>query len=120
MRTQTRPGPDQPVSVEQTQYGDDVLVLSLAGEFDHASVEEVRTALQPALAGPCDLVVIDLTELTFLDAGGVGLLFDLAKARADRDTLRLLTSRDAAVNRMLGMTDVGTVVDIVGSGYPGP
>jgi anti-sigma B factor antagonist len=114
MPAPTRSKFEGPVTVEQTRYGGDVLVVSLAGELDLASIDLVRSVLRPALAGPCGLVVIDLGDLEFLDASGVALLYGLAGVRADRDALRLLPSHQPAVNRILRMTDVADLISVVG------
>jgi anti-sigma B factor antagonist len=101
-----------PFSIEETRYGEDVVVLSFAGELDLAVIETAREALEAVVDG-CELVVIDLTQLEFLDASGVTLLLRLARTRTAPDSLRLLSSRHAEVNRILEVTDVGSVIRII-------
>lgn len=104
---------DGSLTVKRTRYGDDVLVFSLAGEFDLAVAPGCREALAPALDEPCAMVVVDLTELEFIDSSGIALLYELARARPDKDSLRLLPSRHAGVNRVLALTDVRAVIPTV-------
>jgi anti-sigma B factor antagonist len=106
-----------PFSIEETRYGEDVVVLSFAGELDLAVIETAKEALEPVAEGS-KLVVIDLTRLEFLDASGVTLLLRLARTRAAPDSLRLLSSRHDEVNRILEATGVGSVIRIVADSEP--
>jgi anti-sigma B factor antagonist len=115
MLTHTQSTSDGTIVVEETNYGSDVHVVALAGELDLAVINVVRAALEPALADPPGMVVIDLTELEFLDASGVALFFRLCQTCPRPDSLRLLSSRHQAVNRILELTKVGEIMTIVAS-----
>jgi anti-anti-sigma factor len=104
---------DGPLIIERTRYGDDVIVFSLAGELDHAETAVARHMLEPALTEPCAMVVIDLTELEFIGVKGIHLLYELARARPDKESLRLLPSRHVGVNRVLRLTGVEAVIPTV-------
>lgn len=66
--------PDLSVTIEHV---DQSVVVTVAGEVDLSSVEQLRDAIQPALA-PAQTVVMDLSGLTFADSS---LLSVLATAR---------------------------------------
>lgn len=102
-----------PLTIERTRYGEDVIVFSLSGELDLATTADAWHVIEPALDDPGAMIVIDLTELEFLGVKGVGLLFGLAAARADKETLRLLPSVHEGVNRVLEMTGIGSEIPIV-------
>src|SRR4051812_15995038 len=55
-----------PLTIEETRYGDDVVIVSLAGEFDLSGAAVAKEMMERALLDPCDLVVIDMTDLEFL------------------------------------------------------
>jgi anti-anti-sigma regulatory factor len=55
-------------------------VLELAGEYDISS-DDLRAALDGQLPGPPGLLVIDLTRVTFMDAGCTGMLLSAASKR---------------------------------------
>lgn len=107
-----------PFSIGATLYGSEVLVYSLAGELDLAVVEIARSAIEPTIADRSELVVIDLDRLEFLDSSGVRLFYSLARLRPDPESLRLLPSRHVGVNRMLELTDIGSVIRIVSDSRP--
>ncbi len=113
MLAQTEERFDGPLTVERTRYGDGVIVVSLAGELDLAVLPYVHDILDPALEEPSAMVVVDLTELEFIGVKGVGLLYELARARPEKDSLRLLRSRHAGVNKVLELTGVPAVIPTV-------
>ncbi|HVX32714.1 MAG TPA: STAS domain-containing protein [Solirubrobacterales bacterium] len=101
------------LTIERTRYGDDVIVLSFAGELDLAELTFVHEVLEPVLAEPRAMVVVDLSELEFIGVKGVGMLFELAESRPGQDLLRLLPSRHASVNKVLGLTGVTAAIPAV-------
>jgi anti-anti-sigma factor len=104
---------DGPPAIERTRYGDHVIVLSFSGELDLATTPIAEEIVGPALAEPGTMVVVDLTELEFIGTKGVGLLYELARARPGDDSVRLLPSRHAGVNKMLELTGVTAVIPTV-------
>jgi anti-anti-sigma factor len=113
MRSQIEEQFDGRLSIEQTRYGEDVIVFSLAGELDLATTSDAWRMIEPALDEPRAMVVLDLTELEFISVKGVGLLYGFAAARRDKETMRLLPSLHEGVNRVLAMTGVGAVIPVV-------
>jgi anti-sigma B factor antagonist len=66
---------------------DTAVVVSLSGDLDLATAPELRTALLEALTERTKLVV-DMTELRFLDSTGLGVLVRVHKrAKALRGVL---------------------------------
>src|SRR5215216_6121477 len=66
--------------------------IALSGEFDIASADDASRALQALLDRGLDLVVIDLSELDFMDSTGVKFLVE------GRDTARALGVKLALVH----------------------
>ncbi|MGH2940966.1 MAG: STAS domain-containing protein [Solirubrobacterales bacterium] len=104
---------DGPLTIERTRYGEDVIVLSLSGEFDLAVAAAGRQLLEPTLEQSCAMMVVDLTELEFMDSSGVSLLYELARVRPDKEALRLIRSRHQGVNKLLELTGVDSVITTV-------
>jgi anti-anti-sigma factor len=104
---------DGQLTIERTRYGDEVIVFSLAGEFDLAVSAVARAILEPAFSEPGTMVVIDLTELEFIGVKGINLLYELGRARPGEESLRLLPSRHEGVNRVLRLTGVDTALPMV-------
>jgi anti-sigma B factor antagonist len=95
------------VRSEPTPTG--AVVVFVSGELDLASAPRLQEALAELAA---DTVVVDLSECTFLDSAGMGVL--LASARGLSDSGRSL--RVAAANphilRVLEITAVDTLIAV--------
>ena len=89
--------------------------VGLRGEVDMASVGAVRTCLRELmLAGHTDLL-IDLSEVTFMDSTGLGVLVAARKqARVFRGTLGLVAP-SPPVARVLSLTSLDRVFPCFGS-----
>lgn len=86
------------------------LVVSLAGELDFASRDVAARALDAASARG-GRVVVDLSELTFLDAGGLGM-FVAARRNASEYGGRLSVRRPTSTAlRLFDLTGLGSLVD---------
>lgn len=86
--------------------------LVLSGDFDVRSTWEVRNALRDRLVGAEQDVVVDLTDVTALDATAARVL-----AYASREALRnghhvTLRGCGPAVRRMLHLTRLIRFVDV--------
>jgi anti-sigma B factor antagonist len=113
MLTQVEERFDGPLTIERTRYGDNVIVFSLSGELDLAAAAAAWFVLEPALDEPSAMLLVDLSDLQFIDSSGIALLYRLADARPGRETLRILPSHHASVNRMLDLTEIGAIITIV-------
>ncbi len=56
-----------------------VLVFSLSGELDLFNVDRVRQELGSYTAEPGSHWIVDLSQISFLDSAGIGLLLRLRK-----------------------------------------
>ena len=63
---------------------DGVVVVSLTGELDLAEVELEPLLLRIAESGPAATIVLDVSELAFIDAYGVGVIVSAWKAAKAR------------------------------------
>jgi anti-sigma B factor antagonist len=68
-------------------------ILKLAGELDMASARLLRTEVEAALESGANRVILDISELTFIDTSGTKTLLDAFKA--SRETPGRLTIRGA-------------------------
>ncbi len=58
-----------------TRYRGNVLVVSLSGELDHHSADELRQAIEKELDKDIARhILLDLSQLVFMDSSGVGVL----------------------------------------------
>jgi anti-sigma B factor antagonist len=74
--------------VRGVESHDGAIVLRLAGELDLYNAEEVRSALADALATEPTRIVIDLSEVNFIDSTALGALIE-ARSKLGRNDLLL-------------------------------
>jgi anti-sigma B factor antagonist len=90
------------------------MTLRLAGELDLASVPILRDCLE-GLDGVFGRVVLDLTELTFIDSAGLNLLV-ITKQRFEPQLRELvLTNPGSAVRRVLEVSGVDQILTLDGA-----
>jgi anti-anti-sigma factor len=102
----------QPFSVLVSTNGDRATV-ALCGELDLSGVDRARQAIEQAESGAAALLILDLSELDFIDSTGLEVLLRAAQ-RAHDDGRRLIVQRPSRyVRRLLEMTAIDQSLDIV-------
>jgi anti-sigma B factor antagonist len=82
--------------------------LALAGELDLANAATVESELETALADGKAEVIVDMSELEFIDSTGIALLVAiLSRDDAAQPRVRFVPSESAAVARVLELTGLG-------------
>jgi anti-sigma B factor antagonist len=66
-----------------------IAIVQLAGELDLYNAPDVRTALQEATADGPERVVVDLSEVEFIDSTALGVLIEARSRFADRKAFLL-------------------------------
>lgn len=79
--------------------------LALAGELDLSGVDAARERLGEAMETGPARVVIDLSELTFIDSTGISLLLSAVKQDGE-GRLSFVACKAAAVRRVFAITGV--------------
>ncbi|MEV6716253.1 STAS domain-containing protein [Lentzea sp. NPDC051208] len=94
-----------------TEVLDGVAVLHVRGEIDMASTEPLHEDISARLTNGDD-VVIDCTDITFMDSSGLSALIN-AQASAQRRGVRLVVvANDHAVLRPLQVTGLDAALTI--------
>ncbi|GAA2641489.1 STAS domain-containing protein [Paractinoplanes durhamensis] len=90
----------------------DTTTLSLAGEVDVLTVDQVRVALEEALADRPREIVVDLSELSFIDSTGLGaIIFGFQRAR-DAGIRFRLAHPTRTVHQILMLSGLLEVVEV--------
>jgi anti-anti-sigma factor len=106
-----------PLSIRETREGG-VHRLTPVGELDLATVSLLESAFDVVFRDDgAEIVVLDLTELTFMDSTGVHLLLRMRAACEDADRLRVING-SRAVQRVLDVSGVRAHLPIISSEHP--
>jgi anti-sigma B factor antagonist len=91
----------------------DTVTVALHGEVDVLNVEEVRRSLAEAVEGRPGSIVVDMSELSFIDSTGLGaLVFGFQRARDAGIGFRLARP-SSGVRQILVLSGLLEVVELV-------
>jgi anti-anti-sigma factor len=91
----------------------DVVLARLGGQVDLSNAPSVQERLLGAVPNTASMLLLDLSEADYLDSSGVRLIFLLAERLQSRgQKLELVVPDDAAIKRVLVLTEVHRVVPV--------
>jgi anti-sigma B factor antagonist len=90
--------------------GEDIFVVSLAGEHDLYTAPKVQEALRGVIAAGARTTVVDLTETTFLDSTMLHLLVSARNELGDGGQLLLVTNGET-VKRVFEIAGIDRFFD---------
>ena len=93
------------IGVEIEERGD-VVVAVLTGELDIAVAEQTGRKIGASVPSSARGLVVDMTELEFMDSSGVSMLFGLARqVGSHRQELRVVAPAGRPVARVLQIVE---------------
>lgn len=97
--------------VQSVQVGDHLCVL-VSGGLDLRSADELEEAIGVAEKTTARAIVIDLTNLRFIDSRGLNVLLKAhTRSRQDGDRVRFLPSKYDAVRQLVAVTGSSGMFD---------
>ena len=90
--------------VVRTAKNGDTHIISLRGELDLANASTAEAALEASFGENGSQVVVDMSELEFIDSTGIALLVAALGRNDDGDRVRFVLSPSPAVARVLEVT----------------
>jgi anti-sigma B factor antagonist len=94
-------------------HSDGTVVLAAAGEVDLLSAPVLSEAITTALADAPALLVVDLTEVSFLASIGITVLLEARRVTGDRTRVRVVAPEHGVVNRTLQLTGLHEALAVV-------
>ena len=92
-----------------------VAVLEVRGEIDVATSPQMRDQLGEMVEHKPELLIVDLTDVSFIDSTGLGVLVEaVTGARADGGDLRLVVTQPHII-KLFELTGLDTVFSVVSS-----
>jgi anti-anti-sigma factor len=90
------------------------LVVRVSGELDIASAKTFADELRQASDSDASAVILDLSEVSFIDATGIrALVFAAARSRSNGDRLRMRRG-SASVVRALAVSGLEQTLPLIG------
>src|SRR5262249_42291527 len=85
---------------------DDLIIAELAGDLDEFAAEDLRSAISQLCAEPARRVVLDMSEVPFVDARGLGVLINIQKNVTDSGRCLFLVGCQEPVRLALALTRI--------------
>jgi anti-sigma B factor antagonist len=82
----------------------------LSGEIDFTSAGAVQSALLGMILPGGGAMIVDLSQVTFLDSSGLGLLVQAYRVATEQDTTMLVVASEP-VRKLLRLTGLDTVLE---------
>jgi anti-sigma B factor antagonist len=96
----------------QAEANGSLHTVSVVGELDQSTADELRTALAQAIGDPERGLLVDLSDCNFIDSTGLSLLVE-TKRRLSEDRRRFgVCCADADVRRLLELTGIDQAVTL--------
>jgi anti-sigma B factor antagonist len=99
------------LSITRADHGDQT-VVHLGGEIDVYTAPLVREKLDEQIQGGRTRLVVDLTDVTFLDSTGLGVLVGRLKLTRTRGGSMRLVGTDDRVLKVFAITGLDKVFEI--------
>ncbi|MGH8928274.1 MAG: STAS domain-containing protein [Acidimicrobiia bacterium] len=93
----------------------DWAIITPAGEIDLATVGQLEDELNSAIAEDVKHVVVDLTEVTFMDSTGLRALLSAHQSLGGAGRRLALVVAGGPVDRLLEISGVGQSIEIFSS-----
>lgn len=98
------------------QRRDSLTIVHLSGEIDLSNASTVRDELLAAVERPSSGLIVDGTELRYIDSVGIRSLFEVAIRLKERDqALRLVLPEQSPIRRVIEITAFDTVAPVLAS-----
>jgi len=95
--------------VQSVRAADHLCVL-VSGDLDLASADELEEAIRVAEKATAGAIVVDLTNLRFMDSAGLTVLLKAhTRSQHDGDRIRFMPSKDDAVRQLIAVTDASRI-----------
>jgi anti-anti-sigma factor len=98
----------------QLSFRDRILIARVTGEVDRSNAGELRNAIVEATPNDAFGVVLDLSDVDYLDSAGIHLLYRLGESLRNRgQTLRIVVPPQSPTADALRLAGIRRHVDVV-------
>lgn len=100
-----------PLRVRIEGVGTGTSIVALAGELDLSTVPRMEALLVEQLRER-SRVIVDLTELSFIDSSGIGILIQASRAFANGSQMHVVIGRGSQVERVFSIARIDQALPV--------
>lgn len=94
-------------------HAEDAVRIALSGEIDLANIGTVEAELLGAITNQLVDVVVDLTDLSYVDSAGLRVLFQLAARLETLQTaFHLVVPPDSPVRKVIDLSGIAAIASV--------
>lgn len=91
---------------------DNILIVSLNGELDHHSAEEVRTKLDDKIEREnINKIILDFKNVMFMDSSGIGVVLGRYRKIQDMNGKIALVNVNSRVNKVFELSGIYKIIE---------
>jgi anti-anti-sigma factor len=95
---------------------DGLIVAHLQGEIDLSNADDLSGTIARSVPNAAIGLILNLSEVTYLDSAGIRLLFELARRLRERgQRLSLVVPDQTPLRRVLQLTNVAAMMPLCGT-----
>jgi len=94
---------------------DGIPVLDVIGEIDIYTTPQFKEAVSAAIDENRPAIIINMTQVTYMDSSGFGTLLSATKRLRPLDGALYLTGCNDSIQRMLQITRLNTIFGVYGT-----
>lgn len=89
------------------------LIVKLKGELDHHNSETTRNKIDRYFVEKgLDNIILDLTEITFMDSSGIGLIMGRYKNTVSKKGKLIVVNNNSYIDRILKMSGILKIIEL--------
>ena len=109
-----------PFRVELEPPSDGLAVLTLAGDLDIYTAQQFKKTLTGAIDGGAGKLIVDLTQVTFIDSSPLGVLVSGVRELYQRDGALAVVCADVNITRLFEITGLDRILASARRARPQP
>jgi len=91
----------------------EALIMKIKGEIDHRYATQIRReADRKIVTYPDRAFIIDLSQVSFMDSSGIGVIIGRYKLARSFDLKVIIVSSDKTVGKILDMSGIKKIIEI--------
>ena len=100
-----------PVTVKRKNS---ILTAFIKGEIDHHTAPEIRESIDDAFvtAGNTELLVLDFSDVTFMDSSGIGLIMGRYRLASGYGARVTITEASGYIKRVIKIAGLDSIVSL--------
>lgn len=101
------------LAIETKSLSDDWLSITVGGEIDLATADELAAALNQSMSNGTEHVVVDLNNSPFMDSTGLKTIVMAQRRMAEDDRELVLAVKGGPISRLIDVSGVESSIRVV-------